>query len=127
MGRAHTETSTLGWLLPRDANESFRRPAERQASDNWPIPLVVRREPAAWKEISADWFDAAERISFANRAGYAVEEPVEEHREPYRVVSRWRLRLAHALFALLFLALLALAAWEAHIYFGFGNPADYFR
>ena len=35
--------------------------------------------------------------------------------------------VAHALFALLFLALLALAAWEAHIYFGWGNPADYFR
>jgi hypothetical protein len=87
----------------------------------------VRREPGpTWKELSADWFDAADRESFANRAGY-VDDTEEASAEPYHVVSRRRLRLAHALFALLFLALLALAAWEAHIYFGWGNPADYFR
>ena len=124
MGRGHTETSTLGWLLPPEASEPSRRSGQpRQGSDNWPIPLVVRREAggSGWKELSADWFDAADRPSLSSSV---VES---DSAEPYQLVSRRRLRWAHALFALLFLALLTLAAWEAHIYLGFGNPADYFR
>lgn len=82
-------------------------------SDNWPIPLVVRRQSGGgWREISADWFDAAER-SLSSARNSDVDQ---EQDEDYHVVSRTRLRLAHALFVLLALGLIALIAWEVHVY-----------
>ncbi|MFZ5896212.1 MAG: hypothetical protein ACOY0T_34465 [Myxococcota bacterium] len=114
MVRAHSQTSTMGWLAPPSEPIESRPPADARTSDNWPIPLVVRRE-SGWRELSAEWFDAeGERAALLSRS--AEFEPIE----PYQLVSRRRLRLAHALFALLFLGLLALAVWEADVYFGLG-------
>ena len=82
-------------------------------SDNWPIPLVVRRQSGGgWREISADWFDAAER-SLSSVRNSDVDD---EQGDGYHVVSRRRLRLAHALFVLLALGVIALIAWEVHVY-----------
>ncbi|HET9929200.1 MAG TPA: hypothetical protein VFQ35_00870 [Polyangiaceae bacterium] len=102
--------------MPRAASELPR-------SDNWPIPLVVRRQSGGgWREISADWFDAAERTLYPPR-----NSDVSDDDDGYQLVSRRRLRLAHALFVLLALAVVALIAWEVHVYFGNGTSLPRLR
>lgn len=129
MNRLHTETATFGWLNPPDGSSDTRSSAEVPRADNWPIPLVVRRQTPGWREISADWFEAAERNLYPSRNADAGLDDSEA--TGYQLVSRRRLRLAHALFTLLALALVALIAWEVHVYFGVGPSLeqlrDYFR
>ena len=115
MARASFETTgSLGWLgPPASSSDPSGRGVDVRQSDNWPIPLVVRREASAGLlGISADWFNLrpSESPLLPPRLSGEVE--------PYRVVSRKRLRLSHALFLVAFLALLALVAWEVNVYYG---------
>ncbi|MGC4087803.1 MAG: hypothetical protein QM756_07885 [Polyangiaceae bacterium] len=110
MARVPVQTSTLGWLGPPAG--AAERGFDVQKSDNWPIPLIVRRD-TGWRELSADWFGANERPSRVRTSELPESAPT-----PYQLVSRRRLRLAHALFVVLFLGLLALVAWEVRVYFG---------
>lgn len=124
MGRPNTETATFGWLGPPDGtNEMARGVGDLPRSDNWPIPLVVRRQGGGWREISADWFDAAERTLSPSR----ISDVGEDDGDGYHVVSRRRLRLAHALFVLLALGVIALIAWEVHVYLESGHSLPTLR
>jgi len=114
MARATFETTaSFGWLgPPSNPGEPSGRGVDLRQSDNWPIPLVVRRDGSTGLlGISADWFNSRPPESVPLSARVSGEA------EPYRVVSRKRLRLAHALFVVAFLALVALVAWEAHVFY----------
>jgi hypothetical protein len=122
MARVAVETSSFGWLAPpANLSDGTRRGFDQRHSDNWPIPLVSRRAAnAGWHEMSGDWFNSNPTESLSLPPRLSADVP------PYRVVSRTRLRLAHALFAVAFLALVSLAAWEVDVYYGGGHIAHAF-
>lgn len=83
-----------GW---GDANES----------GNWPVLLVRRKsDPPVAPELDAAWF-GGQRQQLSDSAEYGS----------FRLVSRRRLRLAHALFVIVFGAVLALLFWVARLHF----------
>ena len=83
-----------GW---GDANES----------GNWPVLLVRRKStPPLVPELDAQWFGGGPR-QLSDSAEYGS----------FRLVSRRRLRLAHALFVIVFGASLALLLWAARLHF----------
>lgn len=71
---------------------------------NWPVLLVRRKKTLLVSpELDAAWFSRSQ------------SELVESGAHtPFQVVSRRRLRLAHALFLLAFGGVMALLAWEVH-------------
>ncbi|HWA71762.1 MAG TPA: hypothetical protein VG937_05500 [Polyangiaceae bacterium] len=80
-------------------------------SGNWPVPLVKRKARLVVSpELDAAWFGG----------GQAALVDSGEH-APFQIVSRRRLRWAHALFLLAFSAVVALLAWEAHVHFAAGG------
>ena len=76
-------------------------------SGNWPVLLVKRKQTLlVVPELDAAWFGRTQS-----------EQLVESgERAPFQIVSRRRLRLAHALFVLAFGAVLALLTWEIRIH-----------
>jgi hypothetical protein len=80
-------------------------------SGNWPV-LLVRKKKALLvsPELDAAWFGGKQRqselVDCSDEAG------------SFQLVSRRRLRWAHALFALAFGAVAALLIWEARTHFG---------
>ena len=79
-------------------------------SGTWPV-LLVRKKKALLvsPELDAAWFGRDERESEFVDLG----EPGS-----FQLVSRRRLRWAHALFVLAFGAVAALLIWEARTHFG---------
>jgi hypothetical protein len=80
-------------------------------SGNWPVLLVRRKKTLlVLPDLDAAWF------------GGAPSEPVDADEQlTTQLVSRRRLRLAHALFLLAFGAIVALLVWEARTHFSAGG------
>jgi hypothetical protein len=76
-------------------------------SANWPVLLVRRKDtPLIAPGLDAPWFAGSQRqLSDSGEHG------------SFRLVSRRRLRLAHALFVIVFGAALALLVWVARTHF----------
>jgi hypothetical protein len=78
-------------------------------SGNWPVLLVRKKKTLLVSpELDAAWFGGAQRES----------ELVDADEGPFQLVSRRRLRWAHALFVLAFGAVAALLIWEVRTHFG---------
>lgn len=79
-------------------------------SGNWPLLLVKRKKALLVSpELDAAWFGREQRES---RGLADSGEQVA-----FQVVSRRRLRWAHALFLLAFGAIVALLVWEVRLHF----------
>jgi hypothetical protein len=76
-------------------------------SGNWPLLLVRRKATLLVSpELDAAWF------------GRQQSALVDSGEHPtFQIVSRRRLRWAHALFLLAFGGVVALLLWEAHLHF----------
>jgi hypothetical protein len=80
-------------------------------SGNWPVLLIKRKATLVVSpELDAAWF--------GREQGALVDSG--EH-APFQIVSRRRLRWAHALFLLAFGAIVALLVWEAQVHFVAGG------
>lgn len=81
-------------------------------SGNWPVLLVRKKKKAllVLPDLDAAWFGRGQS-EFVDSGEHA----------PFQVVSRRRLRLAHALFVLAFGAVVALLIWEARTHFAAGE------
>src|SRR5689334_5803674 len=84
-------------------------------SSNWPVLLVRKKKTLLISpELDAAWFGGGPRAALVDSGEHV----------PFQVVSRRRLRLAHAVFLLAFGAVLALLFWEVRIHLASGsNPA----
>src|SRR6188768_3366348 len=86
-------------------------------SGNWPVLLVKKKKGLQISpELDAAWFGREQRE--------ARELEGSSEQLPFQVVSRRRLRWAHALFLLAFGAVVALLVWEARLHFaGLGEQS----